>query len=473
MIQGKTIVVDIGRTNAKVSLWNADTRMVERCVRANETSKSPSGYQTLDVAGIDAWLLESISAFARLGPVARIITVGHGAAAALIRNDEMYLDPMDYEDDASSEEQAEYGALRDPFCKTGSPLLPVGLNLGFQLHRLEQMTGKIPDDVQILPWPQFWSWRFCGVPASEVSSLGCHTDLWRPTDRTFSEMANSRGWAKRMAPLRQASDVLGPVSAEVAAQTGLNPDCEVLCGMHDSNAALLAARGHTLIATGDATVLSTGTWFVAMRSLTSNDEVDLSNLEEARDCLINVDVLGQPTPSARFMGGREVERIASIDSFALTDGIEAEEFLRRLPALIRKYEPAIPSFVQGVGPFPCSAGQWPDRPDDPIDERVLMHVYLALMADTSLDLIGSRDHLLIEGRFAEDPVFVRVLASLRPHQSIYISNAEHDVAFGALRLVDPDLALATELMPVEPLEFDLSAYALAWRQRAENAQERA
>lgn len=473
MIQGKTIVVDIGKTNAKVSLWNSDAQMVERHVRANEPQQSPSGYQSLDVAGIDGWLLESISAFARLGPVARIVTVGHGAAAVLIKNDELYLDPMDYEDDVSSEERSEYSAMRDPFLKTGSPLLPVGLNLGIQLHRLEQMAGKIADDVLILPWPQYWSWRFCGVPASEVSSLGCHTDLWRPTHRAFSEMAINRGWAERMAPLRQAGDVLGPITAEVVAQTGLNPDCVVLCGMHDSNAALLAARGHSVISTGDATVLSTGTWFVAMRSLADGEEVDLSNFEEARDCLVNVDVFGQPTPSARFMGGREVERIAGIDSFALTDGIEADEFLRRLPALIRKYQPAIPSFVQGVGPFPASAGDWPDRPDDPIDERVLTHLYLALMANTSLDLIGSRDRLLIEGRFAEDPVFVRALASLRPQQNIYTSNAEHDVAFGALRLVDPNLALATELTPVDPLEFDFGDYALDWQRRAEAAQENA
>ena len=473
MIQGNTIVVDIGKTNAKVSLWNADAELVERRVRSNEPQQSSAGYRALDVAGIDAWLIESISAFAVLGPVARIVTAGHGAAAVLVRDSELYLDAMDYEEEIPATDRARYDAARDPFLMTGSPTLPMGLNLGAQLDRIEQLTGKIPDDVTIIPWPQYWAWRFSGNASSEVSSLGCHTDLWRPADQTFSQLARERGWAARMAPVRKAGDALGPITAEFAGVTGLNPDCIVLCGLHDSNAALLASRGHSEIADSDATVLSTGTWFICMRSLASSGDVDVSQFPEARDCLVNVDVFGRPTPSARFMGGREAELIAGIDSFALTDGIEPQEFLRRLPELIGKHSPPCPSFVHGVGPYPDARGDWTDRPQDPIDERVLTHLYLALMADTSLNLIGSRERLLVEGRFAEDPVFVRALASLRPHQKIYTSNAEHDVAFGALRLVEPDLALASELTPAEPLDVDLADYALNWRGKAERAQEAA
>ncbi len=466
MIQGRTIVVDIGKTNAKVSLWNADAEMMERRVRSNEPQQSPSGYRTLDVAGVDAWLVESIRAFASLGPVARIVPVGHGAAAALVRNGQLFLDPMDYEEEIPDADRAEYDAQRDAFSETGSPALPLGLNLGAQLHRLEALTSEIPGDVQILPWPQYWAWRFCGVASSEVSSLGCHTDLWNPTQQSWSKLAARRGWAERLATVRQAGDVLGPITTGFSEETGLNSDCEVFCGLHDSNAALLAARGHPEIADGDATVLSTGTWFIAMRSLTPGTDVDVTQLEEARDCLVNVDVHGRPTPSARFMGGREAELIAGINSFALTDGIKPEEFLRRLPGLVAECRPASPSFVHGVGPFPDRKGAWPERPQDPVDQRVLTHVYLALMTDASLDLIGSRERLLIEGRFAEDVVFVRTLASLRPEQRIYTSNAEHDVAFGALRLVDPELCLSTALTPVVPLDIDIEVCAARWHEHA-------
>ena len=315
--------------------------------------------------------------------------------------------------------------------------------------------------------------KFCGVAACEVSSLGCHTDLWQPAARAFSRLAVSRGWAERMAPLRKAGDVLGPVTAGFAADTGLNPDCEVVCGLHDSNAALLAALGHPEIAGGDATVLSTGTWFVAMRSLAAGADTVIPELEETRDCLVNVDVYGVPTPSARLMGGRELERIVGTDSFALIEGVNPEEIQMRLPALIAAHLPACPSYVRGVGPFPDAEGAWPDRPQDPVDQHVLAQLYLALMADASLDLIGSHDRLLVEGRFAEEPVFVRALASLRPGQKVYTSGAEHDVAYGAMRLVAPRLSAISILTPVTPLDVGIAEYAARWRRCAEQAQEAA
>jgi sugar (pentulose or hexulose) kinase len=123
---------------------------------------------------------------------------------------------------------------------------------------------------------------------------------------------------RRVPPQRHAREALGPVTEEWITRTGLPRDCVVLCGLHDSNSALLAARGHAEIVTNDATVLSTGTWFVAMRSPAAGTTVDTSALAEARDCLINVDVQGAPIPSARFMGGREAELLAGLDIHALT-----------------------------------------------------------------------------------------------------------------------------------------------------------
>jgi hypothetical protein len=84
------------------------------------------------------------------------------------------------------------------------------------------------------------------------------------------------------------------------------------------------------------------------------------------------------------------------------------------------------------------------------------------VADVSLGLIGARDHLLVEGRFAEAEVFVRTLAALRPDIAVYTANAHNDVSFGALRLVDPTLKPRGELVPVAPLDGDLHAYRAAW-----------
>lgn len=469
-----TVVVDIGKTNAKASLWDAGGALVSRRTRANESQRAGDGasgfgapgYRALDVAGIDAWLVESLRAFARERPVARIIPVGHGAAAALLRGGSLFAAPVDYEEEVDAGERAEYDAQRDPFSATGSPALPCGLNLGVQLHCLEKKLGPLPADVVIVPWAQYWAWRLCGVAASEVTSLGCHTDLWQPASSRFTQLAQQRGWTQRFAPMRNAGEALGTITPQIARQTGLPADCVVLCGLHDSNAALLAARGHREIATGDATVLSTGTWFVAMRSLPHAGSIDLADLDASRDCLVNVDVANRPVPSARFMGGREAELISGIDSFDLSNDYRPDELLARLPHLIDSGACAYPTFAPGVGPFPVCRGEWQNKPADAREQRAIAGVYLALMSDAVLDLIGSRDRVLVEGRFAEDVIFIRALAALRPQQNVFVSNAHQDVAYGALRLVDSQLEPPVELAPIEPLAVDLDDYAAQWRARA-------
>lgn len=468
-MNGRAVVVlDIGKTNAKLTLWDSNGALIARRVRANAIATGP-GYRALDAVGIELWATEVLSEFARLDSIGAIIPVAHGAGAALMLNGRLFAPPMDYEDEADAADRASYDADRDRFADTGSPALPQGLNLGMQLHRLERLTGPWPKDLKIVTWAQYWAWRLCGVAATEATSLGCHTDLWRPLEGRPSELAERRGWARRFAPLRKAGEALGAITPEWVLRTGLPGDCLVHCGLHDSNAALLAARGHPEIAANDATILSTGTWFVAMRSAGEGATADLSGLSETRDCLINVDAGGRPAPSARFMGGREAELMAGLDIFHLTDDYDPADLIDRLPSLLAKGVFALPGFVRGVGPFPTGPGRWENPPQDAHDQRAAAGLYLALMADETLRLIGSRERLLIEGRFAEAQVFVRALASLRPEQKVYVSNAHDDVPYGALRLLKPGLPPPSPLTPVEPLSLDLSLYARRWRQLAEQS----
>ena len=290
-------------------------------------------------------------------------------------------------------------------------------------------------------------------------------------DGGFTDLAVRRGWAGRVAPLRQAGETLSTITRDVAASTGLPPDCEVLCGLHDSNAALLASRGHPEIAWHDATVLSTGTWFVAMRSLVPGAGFEGGRLPELRDCLINVDVHGRAVPSARFMGGREAEILRGMDAPAPEEDEPMDALMRRLSELLADDVRAYPSFVAGVGPFPDAVGSVRNLTGDSRDRRITTCLYLAMMTDTSLNLIESTGRLLVEGRFAEETMFVRALAALRPQQQVYTCDARNDLAYGALRLVAPDLAPPSSLVRVEPLAIDLQPFADDWRRHAHEAQD--
>ncbi len=456
-----TAVLDIGKTLAKITLWDDNGIMLARETRANQIIER-EGLRYLDVDGIDQWLGETLALLSQQHLIESIFPVGHGAAAVIIGSDLSFESPLDYEQDYSADLRAEYDKRRDCFSSTGSPALPFGLNLGIQLYSAFKNRSDYWADATILPWPQFWAWRLSGVMANEVTSMGCHTDLWCPKSGEPSDLARKLDLASKFAPTYGAADVLGSVTPEWVARCGLRATTKVYCGIHDSNAALIAARAFPEIIGEESTVLSTGTWFIAMRSPEIADMVDINALPEARDCLVNIDAFGKPVPSARFMGGREIEAQIKIDTRRVDIKPDQPDLVATVPSIIAKGQMLLPTLAEGTGPFPNSASIWINKPDDWYSLRAAVCLYAALVTDQSLDLIGSKDRLLVEGRFAEAQVFVRALASLRPDTIVYVANAHNDVAFGALRLINPSLQPNGQLMKVEPLEADLVAYKLNW-----------
>ncbi|MFN3457400.1 MAG: FGGY-family carbohydrate kinase [Novosphingobium sp.] len=458
MASGVTIVIDMGKTLSKVSVWDAGGHMLDRQVRANVPIEI-DGLRRLDAAATGNWLTETLARYAQM-PVARIIPVGHGAAVCAIVEGNLAFPPLDYEQPLPPALMAEYRTQRDTFAVTGSPALPDGLNLGSQLHALDRHYPEVMARATLLPWAQYWAWFLTGKTVSEVTSLGCHSDLWCPQESDFSPMAKRLGWARRFAPLAHAGDVIGTLRPEIAAQTGLSPEVQVLAGLHDSNAALLAARGFAEIADNEATVLSTGTWFIGMRSPAR--PVDTATLPEARDCLVNVDVHGRAVPSARFMGGREIEMLIEIDARRVDIKPDQAALLAAVPEVLHNSRMVLPTLMRGFGPFPHGRFHWVTPPDDWYERRAAACLYAALVADVALDLIGSCERLLVEGRFAQAEVFVRALAALRPDAAVYTANVHNDVSFGALRLIDPTLTPRGELVAVTPLDGDLDTYRNRW-----------
>ena len=454
MRDGAIIVIDLGKTLSKVSLWSHDGVMIDRQTRPNQPVVV-DGLRRLDIDGVQAWLLERLAAYAA-HPVEVIVPVGHGAGVVALWADGAAYPPLDYEQTVPDDIMAAYRALRDPFAITGSPALPDGLNFGSQLYWMDQVYGT---DTTLLPWVQYWAWVLTGCAVCEVTSLGCHSDIWAPTSRTFSPMARANGWAARFARMAHAGDTTGTLHPGIAAQTGLSAQVRVLAGLHDSNAALLAARGFPEIANQEATVLSTGTWFIAMRS--PRTLVDTSDLPERRDCLVNVDVAGRAVPSARFMGGREIETLIEIDTRRVDIKPDQPALLAAVPGVLAAGSMVLPTLAPGFGPFPRGQSCWLNRPEDGHARRAAACLFAALVADAALDLIGAEERILIEGRFAEAEVFVRALASLRPDTCIYTA-AHNDVSFGALRLIHPELEPQGKLVQAQPLDADLDTYRCRW-----------
>ena len=412
-MQQAIAVLDVGKTRSKLSCWSLDGRLLRQLDRANGAGDARG---QLDFGAIADWLIASLAHLVRLAEITAIIPVGHGAAAMLL-DGEGPVCALDYEAPIPPQVEAAYDPERDPFAVTLSPRLPGGLNLGAQLFWIEQIHPQIwPDRGKALLWPQYWAFALCGESASEVTSLGCHSDLWRPHEHRHSDLARRRGWADRLGPIRGAGEILGPVRREVAASTGLASGCQVHCGLHDSNAALHAARGFAELAGGPFSLVSTGTWFVCMAAGGDGPAV----YDPREDMLANVDVEGRPIPTARFMGGREYEALMG----EVIGAAPRTELMEQASAL---------EIGAGAGP-----GLLATRAS----------LELARRTDRALGLIAAEGPILIEGRFASDPVFGACLAALRPSQPVYRSELADGVARGALRLVLGDRLAASPLIQV-------------------------
>jgi sugar (pentulose or hexulose) kinase len=447
-------VIDIGKTNAKVALVDLATLSEVALRRKANAAVARSPYPHHDVEALSTFILNSLASLNREQRIDAISITTHGATGVLVDDaGELVLPVLDYEFDGPDRLAADYDVVRPPFSETGTPRLPVGLNLGAQFFwQQKRFPSEFAKATGILMYPQYWALRLTGVAANEATSLGCHTDLWNPWKCDFSSMVERLGWRDLMAPVRPASDRLGPILPSVVARTDLDPQTPVYCGLHDSNASLLP---HLLSDPAPFSVVSTGTWVVSMA--VGGKPVAL---DPARDTLVNVSAQSDPVPSARFMGGREFSVLTS-DKPQDCSGSDVLAVLTGKMLLL-------PSTQQGSGPFPHHKAAWVNADGISKAERfAAISFYLALMTATCLELIGADGPTTVEGPFARNRLFVGMLAAATG-RTVNSSGAATGTSIGAALLASGQIASHGKGERIEPQTDPIWAgYVSAWRAAVE------
>ncbi len=422
------LVLDVGKTHVKLHLLSSAMETVFSRETDNRVLDAPP-YPHFDIERLWQWVLSGIREAIRDYPISAISITTHGAAAALInRRGEgagLVLPVLDYEYNGIESCNSEYDGLRPDFSETCSPNLPTGLNLGRQLYWQQQLfPEEFAQATDILMYPQYWAWRLTGQCRSEVTSLGCHTDLWSPATADYSSLVKSQGWRDLFPRLAAGWANLGSVTPEVRDLTGLSASCDVFVGVHDSNASFLRYRAS--YPDVPFTVISTGTWSILMASGTP-----LERLDASRDMLANVDVTGQPVACARFMGGREYAAVCE----RLGAAIDEQYGEAELQKLINAGTLVLPCFSGGGGPFPGLEG----RIDGIVPAgcgAALASIYCALMLDYLLDLLDAQGDIFIEGAFLKNPGLCALLAQLRGKQQVLLSADDTGTVEGCASLVD-------------------------------------
>jgi L-fuculokinase len=475
-----TLVLDIGKSNARLMLIAADGAVMRSTSVINESARDAvHGFLALGVARLQDWLLRGMPDLLAGEVPARISVTTHGAAFCAIDDDGLVLPPVDYEWDGYDGVTAAFDASLANFAHHGTPRLGQGLNGGRQIDFVHRRWPALARRIRYwLPYAQYWSWWLSGAACTEVSSLGCHTGLWAPAEGRYSDWAVARGIAERFAPLRPAWDVIGTLRPALARAWALPAGVEVTAGVHDSNACLARhLRAHPL-----ATVVSTGTWCVVMAP-----GADLARLAPERDELVNVAVDGRGVPTARFMAGREFAALcAGADPALATPSALAE--------VAREGWMALPSFAEAGGPFAGRPGRILQRGTavdagvSAVPERLrpaLATLYCACLSALLVDDLAGPDAVttvapvILEGPLALNLAYGPAMAALlAPRPVLRSTDPLEGTARGAWMLAHWDVQAEpasgdTALRPVtcddRALARAVRAHAQAWRARVAHA----
>ena len=125
-------VLDIGKTNVKFVVFDPSGEMLFERQTKNEVINTPP-YPHFDVDSIWRFLGASLREATAKFKIETLVPTTHGASGAVMNDDGLALPIIDYEFSGIEAVSVKYNQLRDPFSKTFSPSLTVGLNWGRQL----------------------------------------------------------------------------------------------------------------------------------------------------------------------------------------------------------------------------------------------------------------------------------------------------------------------------------------------------
>ncbi len=438
-------VIDIGKTNAKLLLIDLASGAEVAVFKTPNRVIDVAPYPHFDTEALWTFLQDSLKTLTASHAIDAISITTHGASGVLVdAAGDLALPILDYEF-AGPDSLPAYNDLRPSFAETGSPRLPGGLNLGAQIYwQAQTFPEAFAKTAHILTYPQYWALRLTGVAASEVTSLGCHTDLWNPWEGRFSTLVEKMGWTRLFAPVQPASAAFA-LKPELAMALGVPQGVKVHSGIHDSNASLLPYLG----AQAAFSVISTGTWMIHMA--VGGPAVDL---DPKRDVLVNVNARGTPTPTARYMGGREFDELTG-GRIAAPTPADRRAVLAGIMIL--------PSLHPETGPFPGLHLWWTAEPETDGARTLAASYYAALMAAQCLDLIAAQGPIHVEGPFGGNDDFAQMLAAITG-RAVVASGQSAGTGLGAALLAGPLTAEKPPARVVQPgTNMALLWYVRRWR----------
>ncbi len=443
-------IFDIGKTNKKIFLFNESYQIVyeksEQLAETVDEDKDPCE----DINSLKSFIQQAMHALENTNEFA-IRAINFSAyGASFVYIDEAgknighlynYLKP--YPPELLKKFYGTYGG-EIQFCfQTASPVLG-SLNSGMQLFRTKYDKPALFNQIKFaLHLPQYLSFLISGKPFSEITSIGCHTNLWHFQNNDYHYWVKKENILEKLPPIAPSDMVVQPASAGSKYLVGI--------GVHDSSSALIPY----LINFKDPFILiSTGTWAISLNPFNSNP---LTKEELECDCLSYLQYMGTPVKASRLFAGHhhdtQVERIAdhfNQNSDHYHNVAYNSELLAKIFDRSKKDQPGDPKSILKELPF--ATRDLSDFSDDQEAYHQLMYdLVIQQHTSTQLVLRGTPvKKIYVDGGFSNNSIYMNLLATFFPQMEVYGSSIPQATAIGAALAIH--LAWNAEPFPNDIIE---------------------
>lgn len=448
-------VIDVGKTNKKVLIYNSNLEL--EAVRVKRFEEIDRGdYSADDLSGFVEWMFEALHELAASFDI-RVISVStHGAAfVAVDANGQVALPPVSYTTDPGPEFHGDFYRLcgdRIALQKiTATPDFNLLINLAKGIYFAQR---RFPSEFQrvqkILPFPQYLGYLLTGRTTAEPTYTGNHSYLWDFGNHTWSMVAD-RLEIRPFLPdtFLRPWDILGTVLEDIRERIGVRSGTVVTAGVHDSNASLLP---YLLTRTGDFLLNSTGTWCVIMKEA---ERVNFADDELGKVVFFNLDAFSKPVKTAIFMGGLEYGHYARLFEDSGNPFSDSEMDISLYQQVIDEKKLFIlPGVVGGSGQFPESSARIvegehiyslmdiehgriiPRFFQESALGQAVLNLSLAVQTRVCFERVGMEVGLPIytEGGFRRNNAYNALMATLYPDSDFFLSDLKEATAFGAALL---------------------------------------
>jgi sugar (pentulose or hexulose) kinase len=445
-------VLDVGKTNKKILIYDNELRIVEE--RFTRIPEIEDGDVLLDdMENLKKWILETLSELAPRYNIKVIATSAHGATYSVVNSKGEHVVPqVAYNTDPGEEfHKRFYAHCGDPVelqQSTATPNFNLLINPAKGIYFSQQ---RYPDQFSsadyILLYAQYFGFWLTGNACTDPTYVGNHTYLWNFKQKDWSDVTKKLGiYSLVPKEFKQPWEPIGTIKPELAKQTGLSPATIVTAGIHDSNASMLPY----LVSMDEPFLLnSTGTWCVIMNE---KEEVQFDREELGKVVFYNMNAFWKPVKTAIFMGGIEFEHYSNIfhQLHGRTDYPEFDERLFQKIIDERKLF-ILPSVAKGIGQFPDSEarvvegdktylleelekdGMYPDFFNTYEEAFAVLNLSLAVQTKVSFDRAGMvpGTDVFTEGGFSKNDSYNTLMTSFYPDSNFYLTGLKEASAFGA------------------------------------------